>query len=361
MKFRAILLSALLALAAAKAEGQIACGATVTADTTLAADMFCPSHAIAFTVKGPAKVDMAGHRLIGCAVDGIGIDVIGTGATLKNGAVVDCDTGVRVRGTGKHRVENMVVLKAYYGYDVRSADNTVVRTAAIGSGYIVSGENGAADDNTLTDNVSVRGDWGFLIESNDGSYDRNISSHAGEIGFEVVGSWNSLRYNISRDSHFYGFGIDGAVNRFERNLSYGDEEGAFKMVNPTTSTGNRMLRNIAIGSAGYGFELGAGTVFMNNTAVDNGDQGIRANYPGTSIIESAAIGQSIGIFAKEKVLVRRSRALANSAGIMAGSGTDVSITKNFAIGNNIDLVDNNNCAGHTWEGNIFSTANPSCQ
>jgi parallel beta-helix repeat protein len=368
MKHRAALLTTILAIAAtASAEAQVSCGATITANTTLTSDIFCPpAYSPVFTVKGPAKVDMNGHRVFGCGEGGtgIGIDIVGSGATLKNGVVYGCDDGaVRVRGTGKHRVENVVAQQSYIGFLIESGGNTIVRTAAINGAYLMTSPTGATDGNKLTDNVSVdSGENGFELEGDHGSYDRNIASSPSGSGFVVVGHWNSLRYNVARDSHEFGFEIDGTVNRLERNLSHGAGEDAFRMPNLAANIGTRMTRNVGLNSVGYGYHLGAGTVFMNNVAVGNDFGGVRSNHPGTSIIETAAIdNRGEGIFASgDNTIVRRNRCLANQGGIDIGDGTNITITKNVAVGNSIDVSDGNACAGHTWSENVFGTADPFC-
>jgi hypothetical protein len=367
MKLAAALLATMLAIAApASVEAQVSCGGTITTDTTFTSDLFCPpANNPAFTIKGPAKVNLNGHRVFAGGVGfGVCIDIVGSGATLRNGAVFGCDDGaVRLRGTGKHRVEDVVTKDAPVGFRIESGNNTVVRTAAIGGSYVMTSPSGAADYNKLNDNISVdSGEAGFRLEGDHGSYDRNIASSPSDSGFVVVGSWNSLRYNVARDSLEYGFEIEGNVNRLERNLSQGAGEDAFRMPNLAANTGNRMTRNTGLNSAGYGYQLGAGTVFMNNIAVGNELGGVRSTQPGTSIIETASIAnRGDGVYVSgNSSIVRRNRCLANQGGISAGPGANIAITKNVAVGNSIDLRDTNACAGHTWDDNVFGTADPLC-
>jgi hypothetical protein len=366
MKLGAALLTTILAVAAgASAQAQVSCGATISANTTMTSDLFCPPAVNpALSVKGPARLDMNGHRIFACGEGGVGVDVVGKGATLKNGLVYGCDDGaVRLRGSGKHRVENVVTNDSYVGFRIESGGNTVVRTAAINGAYVMTSSGGATDNNKLNDNISVNSsESGFLLEGDHGSYDRNIASNPADSGFVIVGDWNSIRYNVARDTHEYGFEIEGNVNRLERNLSHGAGEDAFRMPNLAGNTGNRMVRNLGLSSLGYGFHLGAGTVFMNNVAVGNEYGGVRSPQPGTSIIETAAIAnRGDGVLATgNDNIVRRNRCLANQGGIAAGSGTNIAITKNVAVGNSLDLRDSNACAGHTWSENVFGTADPFC-
>jgi parallel beta-helix repeat protein len=283
---------------------------------------------------------------------------------LKNGAVYNCDTAaIRVRGSGKHRVESMVTQQSVIGFLIESGQNTITRTAAIYGAYVMDSPSGASDYNKLTDNVSVSsGIEAFVLEGDHGSYDRNIASHAAASSFVVIGDWNSLRYNIARDSQNYGFEIDGIVNRLERNLSTGSGDDGYRMPNLAANVGTRMVRNVALNAEAYGYRLGAGTVFMQNVAIGNEFSGVRSDQPGTSVIETTAIDNSSqGIFVSgNDSIVRRNRALANHAGIRIGDGTNITITKNIAIGNSPDVSDSNSCVGHDWSDNVFGSADPLC-
>jgi hypothetical protein len=84
----------------------IACGSTITTDTTLTTDLL--GCAGGLTVSGPVTLDLGGHAVAGTG-GGTGITA-SDGATIRNGRVASFGTGVAiVLGTGTTTADGLVV------------------------------------------------------------------------------------------------------------------------------------------------------------------------------------------------------------------------------------------------------------
>jgi hypothetical protein len=105
MKARIWWLAALPALAAtlvaAPAMGaadDIACGATITVDTTLTKNLRCPADGLVVAGSG-VTLNLSGHTVSGVGT-GNGITITGAGVTVTNGVVTRFQQGVDVESTG---------------------------------------------------------------------------------------------------------------------------------------------------------------------------------------------------------------------------------------------------------------------
>jgi hypothetical protein len=364
MKLRALLLATILAAAAAPVEAQVSCGATVTTNSVMTADLQCPSHSPAFTVKGPATVDMAGHRVLACARGGVAAVLDGSGATLKNGAVTGCDTAVRLAGKGKHTVENVIAREIENGFVFESPGNTVIRTAVykVGYGYLISSKAGSADDNTLKYNIASDCFKSFSLEASGGDYYGNIADLGGASGFIVVGNSNTLRRNKSTNNEEYGYFIDGSFNRLDGNLASANYDSGFYLENQHPQQGNRFLNNIAMGHEEVGFVLGAEVLASENLSVNNWAGGFKVLAPNVTLLKNtSAANGDVGMYIESGPgLVKKNRVLQSAQGIEVGA-SGVTITGNTALSNFPDLMDDSpTCAGNTWTGNIFATHDHVC-
>ena len=94
-------LPAVGAQAAAPAPVAITCGATVTGDAYLAADLACPS-GDGVKVDGNATIDLAGHKLTGTrAATGVVVKY-GASVRLQRGRLTGWGTGITVRSAELH-------------------------------------------------------------------------------------------------------------------------------------------------------------------------------------------------------------------------------------------------------------------
>jgi parallel beta-helix repeat protein len=320
--------SALLALTlatAAPAAAQVRCGDVIGPDQSVTLDRElsgCAPGAAALTVVGPATLDLNGFSVI-CQDAGVntplGIVVVGKRATVRNGSVQRCSTGVSVLGEGSHRIENVVAALGDKG------------VAPGGEGFVVE-----SDGNLLTGNTAVQNSAeGFrLIEVDRNRLTDNRAFFNGASGFEVlVGRRNSLRGNVANDNSLFGFFLDGGSftpgggrNKLEDNSASGNQQGFFV----DSEDGSRL---------------------DGNTANENREDGIFV------------------------VLTRSVRVSDNEAndnggsGIIVASAKNTRITRNTALNNdraddgvrNFDLLDSfADCGSSRWRSNVFVTANEPC-
>lgn len=363
-KWQAALVLAALTVSTAVAEAQISCGAVVTTDTIMGNDISCPSHDPAFTVVGPATVDMTGHRVLGCK--GAGVLVLGEGATVRNGAVQGCATGVHVAGTGGHTLVNMVAsANDASGFLVSSSANRIEKSAADyngGSGFLLFSLQ-ALIGNSLVENVAFLNEGeGFNAGGTKNLLSSNIASQNEEGGFRLVGDDNVLLRNTSAANESDAFYVLGSLNRIYENVATDCQGGGF-VVASTTSVKNKLVANLALGQAGVGFQIADGALTSDNVAVSNEQGGIQVQGPGAMIIDNTSIGHpSAGIESNGgDSTVKGNRSFGNDTGISIGAPGGTSILSNFSLGNPLDMDDlNGGCAGHTWSNNVFSTSELSC-
>src|SRR5438552_2355094 len=79
----------------ARAATGVACGSTITSETTLDTDLSCGSAGGLVVVS--ATLDLNGHRIVGAGT-GTGVTLQGTGAAVVNGSVGGFADGVRMGG-----------------------------------------------------------------------------------------------------------------------------------------------------------------------------------------------------------------------------------------------------------------------
>jgi len=221
------------------ARSAIACGSTITTDTTLDSNLRCDTTGFALVVKS-ATLDLNGHVVQGAGTGG-GISLAGNGATVVNGTVRNFGGGVVSQGF----VANTVIR------NVRIVDN-----AGIGVSY---GHGSAA----TIDSSTVSGNGGDGI-----------------LGFDFVG----LRVLSSTISRNGGSGINAELqldsgdyegNRITRNAGY----GIFAWLSFTQAVGNFIARN---GLDGIHFQETADPgqpvayLIQDNVSRRNGGVGISA-------------------------------------------------------------------------------------
>lgn len=319
---------ALLALAlgvASPAYAQVRCGDVIGPgeSVTLTRELSgCAPGPAALTVVGPATLDLNGFSVI-CQDAGsntaLGIVVVGKRATVRNGTVQRCSTGVTLLGEGSHRIENVTAALSDNGF------------TAGGEGFVIE-----SDSNRLVDNAAVQNSaQGFRVVVADRN--RLIGNQAffnGGSGFEVlVGRRNILQGNVAADNSLFGFFLDGGAftpgggrNKAEDNEATGNQQGFFV----DSEDGSRLTRNVANANDDDGiFVVVARSVRLTqNEASDNG---------GTGIV----------VLASNDIRITRNTALNNDR-----ADDDVQ---------NFDLLDSlADCGTSRWRGNVFATANEEC-
>lgn len=156
-----------------------ACGDTLTADTTLTADLTCAGDAL--RLAPGVTLDLAGHRVSGDGSGvGIGIEEAGAGAETRvvDGTVRGFATGLEHLGTvpfgdrARLRLDDVALVRAPAHLemtDVEIEDSTLTRSPvavwssdleAEGSTFTRSSVGGEMDTLTLRDSTVVAGGWG---------------------------------------------------------------------------------------------------------------------------------------------------------------------------------------------------------
>jgi nitrous oxidase accessory protein NosD len=106
-----LLLCLMLATRPVEAHPAIACGETITANTTLTADLACPSGTgTAIKIDAPdITLDLGGHTLSGDPYD-TGVDVYNRdGVTIRNGTIDGFETGILFNNSDGALVEHLTI------------------------------------------------------------------------------------------------------------------------------------------------------------------------------------------------------------------------------------------------------------
>jgi parallel beta-helix repeat protein len=244
-----VLATVVLLGTASQVRAQLVCGGTVGPGGTfvLTEDLDCrevPACQVpggcspVLTVVGKAVLDLAGHRITCDSFTDDGVVLTGTGATLRNGQVNLCGTGVRLVASGRHVVENVVSSR--------------------------SGSNGFS-----------------VIASDDNRLENNVADTSGGNGFNLSGaSGNKLTGNVAtRTETFNGFNTSGGSdrNRFQGNLAVANGNNGFNVNNDA----NKLVGNTAVGNDGDGFDIsGSSNLLKDNRAASNGSAGVSVGGAG---------------------------------------------------------------------------------
>ena len=177
---------------ASPTSAEVRCGQQIgpEEEVTLTQDWECGSAPTALTLVGPNAVLNLGRHTVDCETrpNSNGILIMESGATLTNGTITRCTSGVAIRGAGSHTVTN-----------VEARSNSSVGFS------IFPGRNGnTLTHNTALQNISIRSlQQGFRLESgNHYTLNRNIALRNGTKGIQLVnGAMDStLRGNLALDN-----------------------------------------------------------------------------------------------------------------------------------------------------------------
>ena len=257
----------------------VTCGATLSRKRTytLRADLDCSNATAPIIVRDRAVLNLNNHVYVGPIIldgrqaqlrDGT-IECILAGT---NGGALDDPRCVRVQGTGKHSVQNVLV--RYEGFvggfgigiwvlsdDNSLTSNTVFQTPD--AGVIVLGNN-----NILQQNRAILSNFGagFYIGGDGNRLIRNYATlhHA---GYSTDGDNNVFVQNVYAGvpddivATDEGFGIAGSGNQLDRNVVTNEDYGIFVFTGPNTIENNIAIRN--------GFDLLDGTTNCDSNIWQN--------------------------------------------------------------------------------------------
>lgn len=260
-----------------------ACGSTITADTTLTADLSCPGDGL--VVAAPNVIlDLGGHTIDGAgfAAGAAGVRVIGgaTGVTVKAGRIQDFRFGVAVdRDAPGASLTGLTLAGAGDGANVASAGTTLRANrflANSGSALVLTGADALVRGNVLYDNAAgmlIVGSSRSSIVANqivgDGGEDGGIFLFGAYTGVKV--SANVVTRYIGRSAISVTGGVDTEVSA---NQVFGNRRGI--VVDGGTA---RVFGNVAVANTDDGIEIVPGrgaAVLTANSAHFNGGLGINA-------------------------------------------------------------------------------------
>lgn len=289
---------------AAPAPVVLECGATITEDTVLAADMGpCPEDAVIIDADD-VLFDLNGHEIVGRGGQVVPHQSAGvfitnqTGVQVRNGTVRGFFHGVRVQQGSGNTVNFMNVTNNEGGNGIvleNSSDNRVA-------------------NNSVTDNGRFSG-----IASFDSRF------------FPAGSARNTIVDNVVIGNDFAattpGISLENGAGHFVRENTVTGNAGAGISVRLQTTgvpvTDSIIARNVVSGNGGHGIVLPVGAnenVIRDNRVTDNGADGVHVESQSNRIQRNTATGNA---------------------------GTD--------------LVDTNaDCDNNLWRANTFTTANPAC-
>ena len=281
---------------------QPACGATLTSNTTLTADLDCSVYAGTALTFGHNRItlNLNGHTVWGFvgADSYYGIDTNGHNhVVIKNGTVANDFYDIYINGSNGTLVKNVET----YG---EAADTSSSGVASYyGSGNRVEGLNShdvyygywsedAAESELLNSTISAT-TYAVYTEYDSHDLFQGNTLKNNEYGFYDDYSGNN-RYisNKAKDNTSYGYYFDcdeyGNIT-LKNNVAMDNGSDGFYLYycyndngSAAPGSGSVISGNSSSGNDGYGFfdEYSINSVWTGNTATGNTDEGFYIEYPG---------------------------------------------------------------------------------
>lgn len=287
--------SLVLALAGARPAAAVSCGQRIGPgeQVVLSGNLGCDVEAgAALVVAGPAELDLNGFSLACSDADGdgatarVGILLLGTGATVRNGAVYGCDDAVVVAGSGRHRLDNIAALLGPGDGIVIASDGNRIRDALAfdrgGAGFVISGRA-----NFVADSEAIGNRDGFRV-LRPATLVHNFANANERDGFLVAGARSILIGNRALGSAV-GFSVHGGEHRLVRNRASENVIGIFL---DERSTSIALLANVASGNVATGIVAdGVKNRLSSNVAEDNLSHGVRVPAGASALAISATVAR----------------------------------------------------------------------
>ena len=392
-----------LAVAASPASA-VKCRDEITNHTVLTADLTCKCYYGAsdnLIVVGPATLDLNGHT-VSCKLkyySSTCISIRGKGATVKNGIVSGCYSGVGGEFRGALIKDIIAERNGYYGIHVNGNNNKLQNVTAkhtrvvtydncneefgcleyvIGTGIFLSGNNNRLLNARATDNAN----WDIDVDGNNNEVRDSFVARSGE-GVLLYGKDNTVISNTVEDSKTDGISIYNGIGNVIRNNTFrrcggngvNIEEGSNSIVadNKLYSTGSasiyvsgrnsniRLTGNRITKSSGDGIVLDYATnaVVASNVIVNSAGNGIvlgpsaaRCRVKNNTVRKCGMVG--LRIRGADGSNFTNNMISFCKTGISAGVGSNRNRLINNRASNNtlFDLSDlSANCGSNVWKGN----------
>jgi parallel beta-helix repeat protein len=255
--------------------GQVRCGATLTANTTLDRDLLnCPGDGLIIGADN-ITVNLNGHTITGRAHPGsAGIRNVGhTGVKIQDGDFSGLDisgfeTGILLKGVRNNLVRGLFVEGVSFGIALVDSDrNTIENNGTMAGSTNVCDRVRAAgialfdsDRNWIQENAAELTDFGIvLVNSNHNQVEKNEAAPRDSDGNQCDG------VSLFNSKH----------NEVEKNITaQNDHDGILVKAG---SSGTLIARNVASFNGDDGIDVDdPATTIRGNTANNNGDLGIEA-------------------------------------------------------------------------------------
>ncbi len=309
-----------------EAAAQVVCGAVITTEATMTADLDCATEP-GLTIGAGGELDMAGFTL-SCDGTDVGIELGGSKAKLANGVVEGCNiAAVNLGGSGGHKVSSVLARNSAVGIAGTSNGNKVSRSDADNNtdGFSLIGDKNAllyvAATRSTATSINLAGNKNKIVDS--------VADNSG-YGVTVTGDGNKLVRVVVSNQTFDAVTIAGIGNKLTGNTAVQSGGPGFYL----NGDGNKLTRNFAIDNNGIGIwiDTGSGMALKKNLISGSGSNGIFVGSNGHSVA-----GNSIYDV--------------NGTGIYI-DGVDNSIANNVALRSNaVDFEDATVGCANEWRNN----------
>jgi Right handed beta helix region len=284
-------LGACASVASADTE-QLACGAVVTHDVTLAGDMSCfdPSTPAVVVGADGITIDLGGHTVSGFR-DGVGIENDGhRGVVIRDGTISAFAQGVGLDNAVHNRLVRLTLSGQRFdairmdGGSFNVVRRTVVNNSDFGSVLVRSSPYARIVDNTITTDFTA----GLGLLSDHSIVAHNTFAPGAVGGITVTGSSNLMVGNHVGGTGLIGIDVaSGDRNVLLRNQLSQLSDGVLVEA-PATHTW--VIRNTADGANHDGILIQSpSALLIGNIANDNANYGIEA-VPGVFAFGNRASG-----------------------------------------------------------------------
>lgn len=321
----------------------VACGQTITEDTTLADHVGpCPFNGIVIGADG-ITLDLNGKQVFGTPnlFDGSGVRMLGrSGVTVQNGTVHGFDAGVSIEGGSGNTVRKMTIRDNVGRSGVTTVGDGVAILSSVGN---------EVTDNLILRNGPFSGVGVYSLVDSDHPRSTTGTSSRNRIRLNIIKDHVEGRTATLKDNDGIRLEPGSTFNEITGNNVSGsalDGIALFRGSANNVVADNLLVRNgfgNQVGRRGDGlivFNLANNNLISNNTAYGNAANGIQIRGP---------LGANPG---SVNNVLSGNRALQNSR---------LPFIPSAAFGPTFDMKDTNpNCDNNQYSDNQFGTANQVC-
>ena len=272
----AALVVASFAPAGAQAAEPLTCGATVTVNTVLTADLDC-------TDSGGDGLVIGAHNVV------LNLN----GFTISGGDGDLAPAGIRIDGRTGTRVLNGTITGFKAGMEIQQSTKTTVTGLDISAHYR---------------GINVGGGGGHLLEKN------NLHGHSGDA-IRIAVSTNNVISKNTVTGNVFGIGIAdfSSGTRVEKNVATGNREFGISAYSGATRT--VFEKNVISNTTIDGIYVKHDTSFTHlekNQVTTSGDDGIHVGTPSATLIKNTSTANGdLGIEAADDVTAEKNVAFGN--------------------------------------------------